>query len=104
MISLVIATVVFIILFAFWLKSLSSNIKDISATPRDPETVAPFDALGNNLSQIISSFKQGIEGIKSDISPATESSQVPEESGNTLVNQGGNDIIDSNEGEGNQPK
>lgn len=91
-------------IFFFWTGSIRKDIQGISLLPKDTDGIAPLEAIGNNLSQVLSSFKQGLEGLKDGLTaaPAT-SSVIVDQSQNPIEIQGENDILEPYEGERNGP-
>jgi len=108
-IAFVSTLVVSLIIGFFWFKSVITTINQGSVIGADSETVAPFKALSNNISDIFSNFRQGLDGLKGELSTlsdivasttATTTPEAPVEVENRLENGPENANIDTYEREG----
>ena len=103
-ISVFAAAIIVGVIFFFWAGSVRKDIQGISLLPKDTEDIASLEAIGNNLSHVLSSFRQGIKELKGGFqaSRATSSATV-DQSQNPIEIQGENAILEPYEGERNEP-
>lgn len=97
LIALVTSLVIVGVLFAVWALFLRAQIKGEPLFGNVAKGFGPFGVIEDNVSQVYSSIREGVEGVQKEFS---FSSTTAEKSENELENDGQNAILELYGGEG----